>query len=97
MSAYLIALTEVTDPAGMDEYRRRVGPVLARYGGRVIAAGPPEVLEGELTPHIAAIIEFPDLEVARTWYQSAEYREPKALRHRSARAVATFVEGLPVQ
>jgi uncharacterized protein (DUF1330 family) len=97
MSAYMIALTEVTDPAGMDEYRRRVGPVLAQYGGRPLAAGPPVVLEGELTPHIAVIIEFADLEAARTFYQSAEYQEPKALRHRSARAVATFVEGLPGQ
>ena len=97
MSAYMIALTEVTDPAGMEEYRSRVGPVIAQYGGRLIAAGPPQVLEGELTPHVAAIIEFPDMAAARAWYDSEEYRGPKALRHRSSRANAVFVEGLPPQ
>ena len=97
MAAYMMAFTEVTDPAGMEEYRARVGPTIAQHGGRVVAAGPPEIIEGDLTAHIAVILEFPNMAAARAWYDGAAYREPKAIRHRSARAVAAFVDGFPGQ
>lgn len=65
MPAYLMVLTEITDPAGLEEYGRQVLPVIERYGGRFLAAAPPDVLEGELRPHVAVIIEFPSMERAR--------------------------------
>jgi uncharacterized protein (DUF1330 family) len=43
------------------------------------------------------ILEFPSMERARAWYDGEDYRELKALRHRSARATAVFVDGLPGQ
>ena len=95
MAAYMMVLTEVTDPAGMAEYRTHVLPVIERYGGRFLAAGPPDVLEGELRPHVAVILEFPSMEQAHAWYGSVDYQDLKALRHRSARATAVFVDGLP--
>ncbi len=97
MAAYMMVLTEVTDPTGMEEYRTHVLPVIERYGGRFLAAAPPDVLEGELRPHVAVILEFPSMERARAWYDGADYRDLKALRHRSARATAVFVDGLPGQ
>jgi uncharacterized protein (DUF1330 family) len=97
MAAYMIALTEVTDPAGMDEYRDRVGAVIAQYDGRSLAAAPPALSEGALQPHVAVIIEFPSLERLRAWYDGADYRELKALRHRSARVTDFIVDGLPAQ
>jgi len=97
MAAYMMVLTEVTDPAGMEEYRTHVLPVIEGYGGRFLAAAPPDVLEGDLRPHVAVILEFPSMERARAWYDGEDYRELKALRHRSARATAVFVDGLPGQ
>ncbi len=95
MAAYMIVLTDVTDPAGMEEYRTHVLPVIERYGGRFLAAGPPDILEGDLTLHVAVILEFPSMERAHAWYDGADYQDLKALRQRSSRAVAVFVDELP--
>src|SRR3712207_2081724 len=97
MAAYMMTLVEVTDPAGMEEYRARIGPTIAQHSGRVVAASPPEILEGDLTPHIAVVLEFPTLAAARAWYDGEAYREPTAIRHRSTRAVAAFIDGIPGQ
>ena len=95
MAAYVIGTSEITDPAGMEEYRNRVVPVIERHGGRFLAAGAPEVREGDLQPHVAVIIEFPSLDQARTWYDSADYQELKAVRQRSTRGTTLFLDGLP--
>ena len=34
MAAYLIAEHIITDPAKFEEYRSKVGPMMAKYGGR---------------------------------------------------------------
>jgi hypothetical protein len=39
------------------------------------------------------IIECPNLEKARCWYNSEEYRELKELRLSSAKSDAVFIEG----
>ena len=95
MAAYVIGTSEMTDPAGMDEYRSQVGTVIARYGGRFVAAGEPEVREGDLRPHVAVVIEFPSLEQARTWYDAPDYQKLKAVRQRSTRGITLFLDGLP--
>ena len=95
MAAYVIGTSEITDPAGMEAYRHRVGPVLARYGGRCVAAGAPEVREGDRQPHVAVMIEFPSLDQARAWYDAADYQQLKALRQRSTRGTTLFLDGLP--
>ena len=41
MAAYLIADIEVTDPAGFEEYRQLVGPLVDKFGGRYIVRGGP--------------------------------------------------------
>ena len=78
MAAYMMVLTEITDPVGMEEYRTHVLPVIERYGGRFLAAGPPDVLEGELTPHVAVIVEFPSMERAHAWYDGVDYQDSVA-------------------
>jgi len=94
MAAYVIGTSEITDPAGMEEYRNRVGPVIARYGGRFVAAGAPEAWEGDLRPHVAVIIEFPGLAQARAWYEGADYQGLKALRQRSTRGSTLLLDSL---
>ena len=39
------------------------------------------------------VLEFPTLEQARRWYASEEYREPKALRMKSALTDVVLVQG----
>ena len=95
MAAYVIAELDIQDAAGFEEYRRQVPATIERYGGRyLVRGGALEVLEGEWWPKRVVILEFPSLEQARRWYDSDEYRAPKALRLRTARTNAVIVEGV---
>ena len=95
MAAYVIVDIEVTDPAGFDEYRQRVPATLAAHEGRfLVRGGAHEVVEGSWRPRRLVVLEFPSLAQARRWYDSEEYREPKAMRLRTSKANIVFVEGV---
>jgi uncharacterized protein (DUF1330 family) len=92
MAAYVIADFEITDLDGMREYGKRVGATIAQYGGkRLVSRGTAELLEGEGSPHLLAIVEFESVEQARNWYSSPEYTTIKALRHKSAKTQLILV------
>jgi uncharacterized protein (DUF1330 family) len=94
MAAYFIVDVEVTDPAGFEEYRQLVPATLAQYGGRfLVRGGATEQLEGDWQPRRVVVLEFPSLEQAKRWYHSEEYRDPKALRFKTAKANMILVEG----
>ena len=95
MAAYLIVDIEVTDPTVMEEYRKRVPATLDKYGGKfLVRGGKFEKLEGPWQPTRLVLIEFPSLEQAKRWYESEEYREPKALRLKSSKGTLILVEGV---
>jgi uncharacterized protein (DUF1330 family) len=67
--------------------------MVERYGGRYLArGGEMEVLEGESLPRIA-VVEFPSMERFKSFYNSPEYQEPKALRRSATRGNMIVVEG----
>jgi uncharacterized protein (DUF1330 family) len=82
MSAYLIAFVNIRDRARFaKEYVPAVGETLEPFGGRVIAVSDEvRTLEGEVPPGRTVIIEFPDLDLARKWYESDAYAPLIALR-----------------
>ena len=95
MAAYIIADVTVTDPAAMEEYRKRVPATLARYGGRfVVRGGAQQSVEGDWKPTRLVVLEFPSMEQAKRWYDSEEYREPKAMRLRAGRTNLVMVDGV---
>ena len=94
MPGYVIAEVEVTDPAGFEEYRKTVAATIEKYGGRyAVRGGAVQVLEGDWQPKRLVVLEFPSAAQARRWYDSEEYREPKALRLKTARSRLIIVEG----
>ena len=96
MPAYVIVDVTVTDQAAMDEYRKQVPATLAKYGGRfLVRGGTHQTVEGSWKPNRLVVLEFPSMEQAKRWYDSEEYREPKALRLRAGTANLVMVEGLP--
>lgn len=95
MAGYVIAYVNPTDADGMAAYREGVGASIEAFGGKYIAAGGEVVvMEGDVSPALVAIIEFPSLAKAKEWYGSDEYAEMKALRQRSAKTTAVFTEGV---
>ncbi|MGH7208136.1 MAG: DUF1330 domain-containing protein [Nitrospiraceae bacterium] len=95
MPAYLVADLDVKDTAGFEEYRKLVPATIQKYGGRyLVRGGQLEKLEGEWQPKRLVVLEFPSMEQAKRWYNSEEYRQPRALRFRTARTNLVLVEGV---
>ncbi len=95
MPAYLIVQIEWQDADIQSEYRAKLGPTLAKYGGRPLFAGEPDVLEGAWTPRRAVLLEFPSMAALRGWYHSAEYAPLLELRKRGALTNMVAVEAPP--
>jgi uncharacterized protein (DUF1330 family) len=95
MPAYFIVDLDIIDPAGFEEYRQLVPATIQQYGGRyIVRGGACETLEGDWQPQRVVVLEFPSLEQARRWYNSEEYRGPKALRFQTAASRMILVEGV---
>ena len=95
MAAYLIADTQITDNQTYDEYKRQVAPVIAKFGGRfLVRGGRHEVLEGNWQVHRLVVIEFPSMQVLKSWYNSPEYAPLLAMRQPAATDHLVAVEGL---
>ena len=95
MPAYVIVDVTVTDPREMEEYRKQVPATLAKYGGRfIVRGGAHQTVEGDWKPNRLIVLEFPSMEQAKRWYDSEEYREPRAMRLRAGRANLIMVEGI---
>jgi uncharacterized protein (DUF1330 family) len=95
MPAYVIAETDVHDAEQYERYRAAVPGALAAAGGRFLArGGKVVVLEGDWRPKRLVLLEFEDVDAARRWYESAEYREVRRLREGAASLHMVAVEGL---
>lgn len=83
MSAFVIADITVTDPEGYKEYIKLAPPTIAAHGGKYIArGGEVEVLEGDVQPNRVVIIEFENMDLLKTWYNSEEYSSARAIRQK---------------
>ena len=94
MAAYVIGEVDVMDPAAYEDYRKQVGAVVTKYGGRFIArGGKVEALEGGWSPKRLVLLEFPSMEQALKWYRSPEYAPLIKLRQRASRGKLVALEG----
>jgi len=82
MAAYLIVEHIITDPSKFEEYRVKVGPLIAAHGGRYLTKGGSHKLPegGHWAPQRVVIIEFPDMDALQAWYDDPEYKPLIALR-----------------
>ena len=82
MAAYVIAEHKITDASKFEEYKVKVGPMMAKYGGRYLTRGDDLKIPegGHWTPERVVIVEFPDMASLNAWYTSPEYRPLIALR-----------------
>jgi len=95
MAAYIIVDVEITDQQRYAEYVASVPATLAPFGGRFIVRGGRAVnLEGAWQPKRIVVLEFDSSERARAWWDSEEYRAPKALRQSASVTSMILVEGV---
>ena len=95
MAAYVIVDVEITDKERYAEYVGVVSATVTRYGGKfLVRGGKTEKLEGSRDPKRIVVLEFPSFERALEWWNSEEYRGPKALRRAASTASILLAEGL---
>jgi uncharacterized protein (DUF1330 family) len=97
MTIYLINHMRVPGEVPKPEalvYLERVEATFIPYGGKWLVFGHEvEVLEGAW-PGSVVLMEFPDIEAARKWYQSPEYQ--KILHLRTDNAISDLILVEPV-
>ncbi len=97
MPAYLIAEHTITDAAKFEEYRTKVAPMIAKFGGKYLTkGGSHRIFEKDNAvwqPERVVIIEFPDMAALKLWYRSPEYAKLIALRQGVSRGSLVAVEG----
>ena len=96
MPAYLLVDTAIENVGEYEKYKALAKPIAEQYGGVYRArGGEMDVLETDLwSPTRMVIIEFPDIQSARAFYDSEEYAPVKPLRRDNAGCTMTILDGL---
>lgn len=95
MAAYMIVEIEVVDPIGYEEYKKLAHASVLKYAGKyIVRGGASEVLEGDWKPKRIVVLEFENMQRAKDWLHCEEYREPRKMRHRTARTNMILVDGV---
>ena len=96
MAAYLVVEHLITDAAKFEEYRVKVGPMIAKHGGRYLTKGGSHKMPegGHWKPERVVIIEFESVEQAIKAHDSEAYQAAlKALGNGAERDIR-IAEGL---
>ena len=95
MTAYVIVRANVTDLDKWKEYAAAAGPTSVPFGGKyIVRGGAVEGLENFADEGMRVVVlEFPDMDSARNWYNSVEYTEARKLRETAGHAHFTLVDG----
>ncbi len=95
MTAYVILDIDVHDPAQYEEYKKLSPASITTYGGKfIVRGGKIETLEGDWSPSRLVVLQFESVDRAKAWINSEEYREARAMRHKTSTSQAVVVEGL---
>ena len=97
MPAYVIAQMEVHDIETYRDYATKVPPTVVAFGGRIVAANDSaDVREGTQPFPRTVIVEFPDMEAARAWYESGDYQAIAPLRQAASTGTLFMIEGFSI-
>jgi uncharacterized protein (DUF1330 family) len=81
MAAFFIAHGTIHNPAKMEEYVAKSGPIFAAHGGQFLTVGDVKaVLTGTHTQKRTAMFIFPDVASVEACYNSEAYRALWPLR-----------------
>ena len=95
MPAYLIVYYNVTNSEQFKKYLEAVRPLMHKKGGRMIAEGSPDVVDGTFPWERAVVFEWPSREDALDFRNSDEYKEIKKLRVGASEFQGIVLEGIP--
>jgi len=91
MANYLIIYQNVANSERYQEYFTAVAPLIQRHGGRLLAQGTPEVIEGTLLWQRVVLLEWSSQQDFLNFWHSEEYAEIKKLRQGATEWQAAIV------
>jgi uncharacterized protein (DUF1330 family) len=95
MPAYVIVETDIQDADQYEHYKAASPGTIEAFGGRfLVRGGEIATLEGDWRPPRLVLVEFPDLDTARRWYDSELYRDARRQREGAATLRMVAVEGV---
>ena len=95
MSAFVIVEIDVHDQDLYKSYTQLTPASIASYQGKfVVRGGETMVLEGDWQPKRLALLEFPSMEIANSWWHSEEYTKARKIRQRAATTKMIIVDGV---
>ena len=90
---YLVANIRVTDQERFQKFSGMAGPIIQKFGGKVLARGAgAERHEGTLSG-VVMMIEFDSKEIAENFYFSEEYQAAKVVRDECSETDLMIIEG----
>jgi uncharacterized protein (DUF1330 family) len=93
MVTYVVVQAKIKDPEKLGVYAKTASETMAAHGGKVSArANALETMAGNGDWDRFIMIEFPDADAARNWYQSPAYQAIIPLRDEAADTVFTLAE-----
>jgi uncharacterized protein (DUF1330 family) len=97
MSAYIIVDVKINNPGEYEEYKKLTPASVANYQGSfIVRGGPTETLEGSWVPGRIVVLEFPDAERAKQWWNSPEYAAAKLIRQGASTTRMILVDGVSI-
>jgi uncharacterized protein (DUF1330 family) len=92
---YVVAVCrEIVDQGELNTYWQRVNETLVGHKARVLMDhGRFLILEGQGPVQGVTVYEFPSRDAARSWYDSAAYREARQHREKGAKYLVVLTEG----
>ena len=92
MTYVVVTIKKILDLEAFREYAVKVTPIVERCGGKYVAVDKaPAVRSGEWPFVRTVIIAYPNIEAARRWYDSPEYKEIIPIRQRAIDANIVMV------
>jgi uncharacterized protein (DUF1330 family) len=93
--AYIIVDVKINNTEMYEEYKKLTPASIVAYKGKFIVRGAPmQTLEGNWAPDRLVVLEFPNAELARQWWNSSEYAPAKNIRQNAASTNMILAEGI---
>jgi uncharacterized protein (DUF1330 family) len=95
MTVYVMALIDIHDRDQYRRYEEGFMEIFSKHQGKLLSVDEsPTVLEGEWPWTRTVLLEFPDEEKLRAWYDSEEYQALAQHRFAGSQAGIAVVKGL---
>ncbi len=94
MAVYFVVSLKITDADRFMQYFQAVMPLIEQRGGRLVAQGTPETIEGSITDSQSAVFEWPSRRAFLDYWHSKEYAEIRKLREGAVEFQGVIVEGV---